>query len=135
MDARLGWLLAAAALAVGWWGYGWPGIVLAVTVIAFWLLLQFSRTVRLLRQAANAPVGHVPNAVMLHAKLREGMPLADVIRAAGSLGRKTAEHPETFAWTDAGGVRVEVELLAGRCTTWHLRRPDAQAGDTASSPE
>jgi hypothetical protein len=135
MDARLGGLLAAAAVVLGWWSYGWPGVVLAVTVIAFWLLLQFSRTVRLLREAASAPVGHVPNAVMLHAKLRERMPMADVIRAAGSLGRKTAEQPETFAWTDAGGVRVEVELMAGRCTTWRLHRPDAQAGEAASRPE
>jgi hypothetical protein len=134
MDARLGWLLAAAAVAVAWWGYGWPGLVLAATVIAFWLLLQFSRTLRLLRGAASAPVGHVPNAVMFHAKLRERMPLADVIRAAGSLGRKTSDQPETFAWTDAGDVRVEVELRAGRCAAWRLRRPDAQTDGAGIRP-
>ena len=125
MDARLGWLIAAAAMAVGWWSYGWHGLVLAGTVIVFWLLLQFSRTVRLLREAANAPVGVVPNAVMFHARLRAGMPLADVIRTAGSLGRKTRDKPETFAWSDAGAARVEVELADGRCTTWRLQRPDA----------
>ncbi len=124
MDARLGWLIAAAALAVGGWSYGWQGLVLAATAIVFWLLLQFSRTMRLLREAANAPVGHVPNAVMFHAKLRVGMPLADVIRAAGSLGQKTQDRPETFAWSDAGDVRVEVELAAGRCAAWRLQRPD-----------
>lgn len=123
MDARVGWLLAAAALALGWWGYGWQGVVLAVTVIVFWLLLQFSRTVRLLRQAAGAPVGHVASAVMFQARLREGMRLADVIRAAGSLGRKVKDDPETFAWTDPGEVSVEIELASGRCRSWRLLRP------------
>lgn len=127
MDARLGWLIAAAALVVGWWSYGWPGLVLAATVIVFWLLLQFSRAMRVLRNAANAPVGVVPNAVMFHARLRAGIPLADVIRAAGSLGRKTRDEPETFAWSDASDVRVEVELAAGRCAAWRLLRPDAMA--------
>lgn len=127
MDSRVGWLLALAALAVGWWSYGWQGIVLALTVITFWLLLQFSRTVRLLRQAAQAPIGHVKSAVMLHAKLRTGMPLADVIRSAGSLGRKTAEQPETFVWTDAGDVSLEVVLDNGRCSRWQLLRPDGAA--------
>ena len=128
MDARLGWWIAAAALVVGWWSYGWQGLVLAATVIVFWLLLQFSRTMRLLREAANAPVGIVPNAVMFHAKLRAGMPLADVIRAAGSLGRKTQDQPETFAWSDAGDARVEVELVSGRCAVWRLHRPDLPSG-------
>lgn len=125
MDSRWGWVLAAVAMAAGWWSYGWRGVVLAVTVVVFWLLLQFSRTVRLLRQAAHAPVGHVASAVMFHARLRAGMHLADVIRLAGSLGRKVREEPETFAWADAGGVGVEAEFVAGRCTSWRLLRPDA----------
>lgn len=125
MDARLGWLLAAAALGVGWWSYGWRGLVLAATVIVFWMLLQFSRTVRLLRQAAQAPVGHVDSAVMLQARLRVGQPLGDVIRAAGSLGRRVKEHPETFAWTDRGDVRLEVEFVNGRSSVWRLERPGA----------
>ena len=123
MDARLGWLIAATAVAVGWWGYGWPGIVLAATVIVFWLLLQFSRTMRVLRQAATAPMGEVPNAVMFHAKLKRGLALADVIRIAGSLGRKTGDAPETFCWSDRGDVRVEVEFVAGRSNVWRLHRP------------
>ena len=125
MDARLGWLLAAAALGVGWWSYGWRGLVLAATVIVFWMLLQFSRAVRLLRQAAQAPVGHVDSAVMLQARLRVGQPLGDVIRAAGSLGRRVKEDPETFAWTDRGDVRLEVEFVNGRSSVWRLERPGA----------
>lgn len=130
MDAWVGWLLAAAALLVGWWSYGWQGLALAVSVIVFWLLLQFSRTVRLLRQASGAPIGHVPSAVMLHAKLREGLTLADVIRLAGSLGRKLADDPETFAWADSGEARVEIEFVGGRCRAWRLQRssePDSAA--------
>lgn len=134
MDARVGWVLALAALAAGWWSYGWRGVVLALTVITFWLLLQFSRTIRLLRQAAQSPVGHVHSAVMLHAKLRERMTLADVIRLAGSLGRKVGDEPETFVWTDAGGVAVELVLDNGRCSRWRLVRPDSEAAGDAVSP-
>jgi hypothetical protein len=69
-EPALGWLLAVAAVAVGWLGYGWKGVVLAVTVVVFWLLLQFSRALRVMRAGRRRPVGTVPNAVMLHARLR-----------------------------------------------------------------
>lgn len=132
MDARVGWLLAAAALAVGWWSYGWQGVVLAVTVIVFWLLLQFSRTVRLLRGVANAPVGKVPSAVMFHSRLRTGMMMADTIRLAGSLGRKIHDDPETFRWSDDGDVQVEAEFVGGRCTSSRLQRPDGGTADRSA---
>ena len=122
MSAVIGWTLAAGALLVGWFGYGWRGLVLALTVLAFWLLLQFSRTVRVLRAAAQSPVGHVASAVMLQARLHQGMRLTEVIGITRSLGRKLADDPETFAWRDAGGDEVEVEFAAGRCAQWRLRR-------------
>jgi hypothetical protein len=125
MTPVLGWTLAVAALLAGYLSWGWRGIVLALTVIAFWLLLQFSRTVRLLRQAAGAPIGHVDSAVMLQAKLRQGAALSEVIALTHSLGRKLREEPETFAWRDAGGAQVEVEFKAGRCTGWRLTRQEA----------
>jgi hypothetical protein len=129
VDTRWGWLLAAAALGVGWWSYGWRGVVLALTVTAFWMLLQLSRTLRLMRQAAEAPLGHVASAVMFHARLRAGLSLADVIRSAGSLGRKVKDDPQTFAWADPGDACVEVEFVSGRCSSWRLRRPqDAASG-------
>jgi hypothetical protein len=130
MDTRLGWLLAAAALGVGWWNYGWRGLVLAATVITFWMLLQFSRAVRLLRRAGKAPLGHVDSAVMFNARLRVGLSLADVIRLAGSLGRKVNDDPQTFAWSDPGDACVEVEFASGRCSSWRLRRPP-EAGKSA----
>ena len=120
MDAKIGWLLAVLAIASGYWVYGWPGVALAASVVAFWLLLQFSRA---LRAAADAPVGRVPSAVMLHAKLNAGMRLMDVVLITRSLGRKLRDEPETFAWRDVSGAEVEIEFAAGRCRTWRLTRP------------
>ena len=122
MNAHLGWALAVAAMAAGYVGYGWPGVMLALTAIVFWLLLQFSRALRVMRLAAKAPVGHVPSAVMLHTKLREGMRLMEVIKLTRSLGRKVRDEPETFAWRDASGAEVEVEFVEGLCRGWRLIR-------------
>ena len=122
--ATIGWALAVAAVAVGYVGYGWRGVLLAVTVIVFWLLLQFSRALRVMRLAAQAPVGQVPSAVMLHAKLQPGMPLMAVIKLTRSLGRKVRDEPETFAWRDESGAEVEIEFAGGRCRVWRLTRAE-----------
>ena len=135
MNAWTGWALAALGVAVGWTQWGWQGVVLAVTLIVFWLLLQFSRSVRVMSQAAQAPVGHVDSAVMLHAKLRTGMRLLDILPLTRSLGQKidleaaNAATPgvatdEVFEWRDASGARVRVAMARGRCTQWSLLRPD-----------
>ena len=123
MDAKVGWLLAALAIASGYWVYGWPGVALAASVVVFWLLLQFSRALRAMRAAAGAPVGMVPSAVMLHAKLNAGMRLMEVVLITRSLGRKLRDEPETFAWRDESGAEVEIEFAAGRCRTWRMTRP------------
>jgi Flp pilus assembly protein TadB len=122
--ATIGWALAVAAVAVGYAGYGWRGVLLAVTVVVFWLLLQFSRALRVMRLAAQAPVGQVPSAVMLHAKLQPGMPLMDVVKLTRSLGRKVRDEPETFAWRDESGAEVEIEFAGGRCKVWRLTRAE-----------
>ncbi len=131
MSAALGWGLALAALVVGYIGYGWPGLVLALTVVVFWMLLQFSRALRAMRAAAGRPIGVVDNAVMLHARLRAGLRLVDVLRLTRSLGTPLATaadaRDETFAWQDAGGDRVEVDLQHGRVTAWRLQRADVAA--------
>ena len=123
MNSWIGWSLAAAALVAGYVSYGWRGVVLALSVVVFWLLLQFSRALRAMRLAAAAPVGHVPSAVMLHARLSAGLRLMDVIKLTRSLGRKVLDEPETFAWRDESGAEVEIEFDDGRCTRWQLRRP------------
>lgn len=122
MNPVVGWALAVIAVAVGYAGYGWPGVVLAVTVVVFWLLLQFSRALRIMRQAAGRPIGAIDNAVMLHARLRPGLRLLDILPLTRSLGQKVADDPETFVWTDPGGDRVRVELRQGRTTAFALER-------------
>jgi len=123
MNGVVGWALAVLALAIGYAQWGWPGVALGVSVIVFWLLLQFSRALRVMKNAGAAPVGHVDSAVMLHSKLARGMTLMQVITLTRSLGRKTADAPETFEWVDASGAVVSVEFVDGRCTTRRLARP------------
>ena len=131
-SAAFGWLLALAAHIAGYVTYGWPGVAMAFSATVFWLLLQFSRALRAMRQAGAAPVGQVPSAVMLNAKLRAGLRLMDIIRLTGSLGEKLSDDPESFRWRDAGGVAVTVEMKGGRCVRWALQRPDAPAADAAA---
>jgi len=128
MNPLVGWALAAAALAAGWFGYGLRGLVLAVTVIAFWLLLQFNRLVRVMRDAGQSPVGHVPSAVMLHSKLHAGLPMAKVVVMTKSLGRRIDETQEVYRWSDDGGASVSITFANGRCASWTLTRaPEQQA--------
>jgi len=129
MDARLGWALAVAAVALGYLQWGWMGVLLAVSGIVFWLLLQFTRALRAMRTAGGAPVGHVASAVMLQARLKTGMRLMDIILLTRSLGEKLADDPETFRWTDGSGASVVLEMQAGRCTHWTLQRPAEPPGD------
>jgi hypothetical protein len=124
MSPLLGWGLAGAALVAGALGYGWRGIVLAMTVIAFWLLLQLSRTLRTMRLAARAPVGSVASAVMLHAELKQGMTLLAVLPLTRSLGRAVgAPEAETYRWIDSGGSSVLAVFRNGRLLHWTLERP------------
>ncbi len=122
MNPVVGWGLAVLAVAIGYARFGWKGVLLAVTMVVFWLLLQFGRALRTMRDAAARPVGAIDNAVMLHAQLRPGMRLLQILPLAGSLGEKVADDPETFVWTDGGGDRVRVELRRGRCTAVRLER-------------
>ncbi len=123
MNPWFGIALALAAFAAGYAGYGWRGLLLAASVTAFWLLLQASRLLRVMRAAAEAPVGQVGSAVMLNAKLQVGMKLSTLLPLTRSLGKKVSAEPEIFEWADAGGLRVEVEFHGGKVTRWTLHRP------------
>lgn len=127
MNNWIGSALALAALVLGGLVYGWQGVVLALTVIMFWLLLQFTRLMRVMKAAGEAPIGTVKSAVMLNAKMRAGMKLVDVIPLTRSLGKKLSESPETWAWQDEGGVRVELVLEGGKVARWTLIRPEEAA--------
>ena len=128
-QAALGWALAVAALAAGYALYGWPGVALALTVVVFWLLLQFSQALRTLRIAGQRPVGRVPNAVMLNARLELGMRLPRVLRLTLSLGQRVSDEPEIRAWADEAGDEVHVTLHGGCVTHWQLQRA-ATPGET-----
>ena len=125
MDARWGWALAVAAVALATWQWGALGAALGVTLVVFWLLLQFSRSLRVMQKAGAAPVGTVANAVMFQARLKPGLTLLQILPLTGSLGRKLADEPETFAWQDAGGDRVELVLQGGKLVSWQLLRAPA----------
>ena len=124
MSPMVGWGLAVLGIAAGYVGWGWPGVVLGVTVLVFWLLLQFSRSLRVLKKAAGAPVGHVDSAVMLHSKLAVGMTLMQVLVITRSLGSKLSETPERWGWVDPGGARVSLEFDDGKLQSWQLSRDD-----------
>jgi hypothetical protein len=127
MNPAVGWGLAVLGIAAGYVGWGWPGVVLGVTVLVFWLLLQFSRSLRVLKSAGRAPVGHVDNAVMLHSKLEAGMTLMQVLTLTRSLGQKLGESPECWAWTDPGGAGLSLVFDAGKLQSWTLTRASPAA--------
>jgi hypothetical protein len=138
MSPAVGWALAVAAIALGYVSYGWPGVVLAITVIVFWLLLQFSRALRVLKAASGRPVGHVGSAVMLQSRLHHGMLLAQVMKLTGSFGQRRSEagvEPEVFAWADGSGDEVVVELRGGKVCGWRLQRAEPGAQAPVASPE
>ncbi len=128
MDAKWGWALAALAVASGWWVYGGAGIALALTVVVFWLLLQFGRALRVMKNAAAAPKGQVASAVMLHSKLRPGLTMMQLLPLAGSLAHKLetpAGAPEQFSWADASGAQLLLSFEAGKLSHWQLQRPSS----------
>lgn len=135
MNPTLGWALAATAFAAGGLVWGWPGVALALAVTMFWLLLQFSRSLRVLRLAGQAPVGHIASAVMLGARLDTGMTMMQVLPLTRSLGEMVGDpQAETWCWRDAGGDRVELRFVQGRLARWTLIRagtPD----DAPTQPE
>jgi len=127
MNVWIGSILSLGALVSGGFAYGWRGVILALSVIVFWLLLQFSRLMRVMHAVQRAPVGRISNAVMFSSQLQSGMKLLDVLPLAGSLGRKLHGAPGTYEWTDAGGVRVELVLERGLVASWQLIRPSDSA--------
>ena len=137
MSALMSWGLALAAIVAGYVAYGWPGVVMALSVVVFWLLLQFSRALRTMRAASGRPVGTVKSAVMLHSKLHTGMRLMHLIKLTQSLGMslnpEPNSQPERFRWADDGGDAVTVELVDGKLTRWSLERAAPAQAEQAPS--
>ena len=123
-------VLGVLIVAAGWRGWGWPGVALAVGGIVMWMLLHFSRVMRVLQRAADRPVGSCDSAVMLNAKLKPGASLLHVIAMTRALGESLGEperQPEVFRWTDNTASSVRCEFMNGKLVKWELTRP-ADAG-------
>lgn len=131
MNAWVGWSLAVVGIAAGYVGWGWQGVVLGITVVVFWLVLQFSRSLRVLQRAGRAPIGHVDNVVMLQSKLQQGMLLMQVLQITKSLGQKLSESPESWGWTDTGGDRLRLVFEGGKLQSWTLSRAADEARPAA----
>lgn len=110
----------------GYRAWGWPGLALAVGALVMWQLLHFTRMLQILKRAADRPMGSVVSAVMLHSKLRPGLPLLHVValtRALGVLESPKDTQPERFRWTDASQASVLCVFQGGKLQSWELTRP------------
>ena len=140
MNARLGWLLAAVFAFAAWRAYGLAGLAFAASAIVFWLLLQFNRAVRVMKNAAGAPVGHVASAVMFHAGLARGMTMIQIVTKTKSLGRKVEGSDDDWRWSDDGGASVVLHFERGRLVRWQIERtaepepPPPPRGDRSDPP-
>ena len=129
-------IIVAAVLAYR--SYGWQGIAGLASMLVFWVLLNFSRTMQVLKRAANRPIGYVDSAVMLNAKLRPGMTLLHVVAMTKSLGElKTVkdEQPEVFVWTDGSESRVTATFVSGKLSHHELFRPQPEDPPAPTPPE
>ena len=124
MNPTLGWVLAAIFAVAAFEAYGWHGLAFAASAIVFWLLLQFNRAMRVMKNAAALPVGEVDNAVMFHARLESGLTMLQVVTRTKSLGRKVEASADDWIWRDAGGSEVRLHFERGRLKSWALHRPE-----------
>ena len=122
---RVGTHLAVIVVTLGYSQYGWQGLLFGITVVVFWLLLQFSRTMRVMQKAGQAPKGRTDSAVRVHAKLKPGMRMLDILPITGSLGEREGGEggEERWVWTDQGDVRILLRMRHGRLVDWGLKRP------------
>ena len=119
-------LLGIILVALAWRGYGWPGLVAALTGLVLWALLHFNRIMAVLKRAAERPIGYVDSAVMLNAKLRAGFTLLHVVAMTRALGQQLSDkdmQPEVYRWTDNSRSHVTCEFAGGKLCTWTLQRP------------
>ncbi len=122
-------LLVVGLLGVAGYRYGWPGVAAISGGLVMWLLLHWTRLMTVMKRAASQPIGWLPSAVMLNAKLKPGVNLLHVVAMTRSLGERLSaegEEPERYRWTDNGGSSVTVTLQGGRVTAWELQRPSAE---------
>lgn len=126
-------------VAVGWQSGGWGGVALVVGGIVMWMLLHFTRTMKVLQGAAHRPIGYCDSAVMVNSKLRPGVNLLHVMALTRAMGEQLSEpgaDPEIYRWTDGTASSVTCEFVNGRVTKWTMVRPTAseEGGGAAPAP-
>ena len=131
-------VLGVVIVAVAWRGYGWPGVAMAATGIVMWMLLHFTRMMKVLQRASKRPVGYCDSAVMLNAKLRPGVNLMHVLAMTRALGEQITpkeQQPEVYRWTDGSASTVTCEFAHGKLVKWELFRPQPtiEQGEAAGS--
>ena len=119
--------MAAIALgAMAWRAGGGAGLALLFSGLLLWFLLYYTRIMTIMKRAADRPVGYVGSAVMLNARLKQGMPLLDVLALTRALGERQSPpeaEPEVYRWRDAGESVVTAEFEGGKLARWQLVRP------------
>ncbi len=123
MNPWIGWSLAVAFAVAAWQGYGMRGLAFAISAIAFWLLLTFNRVVRVMKRAAEQPVGHVDSAVMFNAGLSEGMSMLQIVTRTRTLGKRIEGTDDDWRWSDDDGSHVDLHFERGRLVRWKIERP------------
>ena len=121
-------ILGVVLVVVAYRGYGWMGVGLVATGIVTWVLLHFTRLMRVLQRASERPLGYVASAVMLNAKLKPGVNLLHVMAMTKAIGHQVSEKdadPEIYRWTDGGGSHVTCTFAKGKLVQWELFRPEA----------
>ncbi len=130
-------ILGVLVISFAYRSYGWSGVAAAVGALVMWGLLHFTRMMQVLKRASGRPIGYVDSAVMLNAKLREGMTLLHVTamtRSLGELKSVKAQQPELFRWADGSDSHVTCEFFGGKLVKWALQRPVQDAEDAARAP-
>ena len=124
MHPVFGWVLAAALAVASFAAYGWPGLAMAVSAIVFWLLLQFNRALRVMKNAAESPLGEIENAVMFHARLERGLTMLQIVTRTRSLGKRVEGSEDDWVWQDPGGHRVRLHFEQARLKSWQIERAE-----------
>ncbi|MGZ5786311.1 MAG: glycerate kinase [Ramlibacter sp.] len=131
-------VITVVVLAGAWRVGGVAGLVLVVSGMVTWGLFHFTRVMRVLRSAAERPVGRVESAVMLNTGLKRRASLLHVVAATQSLGERLSEkdaEPAIYRWSDAGGAHVTCEFANGKLVKWTLERPvDEDQSATPPAP-
>ena len=127
-----------ALVGFGFKSYGWSGVAAVGGGVLMWALLHFTRLMNVMKKAANRPMGYVGSAVMLNARLTEGVNLMHVVAMTQSLGELLSPdgvQPEVYRWTDGTQSHVTCTFHGGKLRQWALHRPAAEEpGGPAAAP-